>query len=355
MQLAWLQPLPVKLILTAVAGIVGALLLWRTKIPGKLLLGSLIGTTLFSVLTGAAYVPSRMKIVSQTVAGAFVGMKISKRELRELKSILLPTLVFFVLLSGTAFLFGYLIYWLTPLDLLTSLLAATPAGVLDISLISLEMGADAAKVVTLQVLRVLIGVGVFPSIVRAILKKRGGIREPDASMMAPKQIKDKRTYWMLILRTAGVAAAAGITGYLVGIPAGTITLAMLGVGAYNILTESAILPIWMRTLAQILSGMLIGVTVGMDDVLGLTTLWGAALLIIAECVLINFGIGLLIGRIFKVDLGTMLFASNPSGLTDMALIAHEIGADSPKVTVVQLVRYAGVLMLFPTIIGLVTG
>ena len=52
-----------------------------------------------------------------------------------------------------------------------------------------------------------------------------------------------------------------------------------------------------------------------------------------------------------MDPVTALFACAPGGLTDMALIAADLGADSSKVAAMQMMRLVSVIALYPTIIG----
>ena len=52
-----------------------------------------------------------------------------------------------------------------------------------------------------------------------------------------------------------------------------------------------------------------------------------------------------------MDIITALFASAPGGVTDMALIAEDMGADSTKIAGMHSLRLITVIILFPSLIG----
>ncbi len=62
---------------------------------------------------------------------------------------------------------GFLIYAVSPLDLVTSLMAVVPGGISDTPIIAATMGADAAKVAIMQVVRQILGIGTFPALILA--------------------------------------------------------------------------------------------------------------------------------------------------------------------------------------------
>lgn len=58
-----------------------------------------------------------------------------------------------------------------------------------------------------------------------------------------------------------------------------------------------------------------------------------------------------IDEIGKWDFPVYCTGTTPGGLTDMALIAADLGADSTKVAGMQMLRLVSVIALYPTIIG----
>jgi uncharacterized membrane protein AbrB (regulator of aidB expression) len=56
----------------------------------------------------------------------------------------------------------------------------------------------------------------------------------------------------------------------------------------------------------------------------------------------------------ELDLITALFACAPGGATDLALIAEEYGANTPKVSIIQTMRVIGVVVFYPPAIQLIS-
>ena len=75
------------------------------------------------------------------------------------------------------------------------------------------------------------------------------------------------------------------------------------------------------------------------------------LLAVASFLIMGLVAAVIISRCTDMDLVTALFACAPGGLTDMALIAADLGADSTKVAGMQMLRLVSVIALYPTIIG----
>ncbi len=95
----------------------------------------------------------------------------------------------------------------------------------------------------------------------------------------------------------------------------------------------------------------IGSRITKKDVKELKTVLSSAVILIITIVILSPGIGIVINRISNLDITTAVFASAPGGMTDMALIADELGADASKVLLLQLVRIIIVINLFPIILA----
>jgi membrane AbrB-like protein len=137
----------------------------KIKIPGGLMVGSLIGVSLLNISSSAVYMPGETKTLIQIVAGAFIGCVMEKSDVKRLPKIIKPI---FFMLSGFLILniiAGFLIWRFSPLDLITSLMAVVPGGISDTPIIAADMGADAPKVAVLQIVRQILGIGIFPSMI----------------------------------------------------------------------------------------------------------------------------------------------------------------------------------------------
>lgn len=153
-----------------------------------------------------------------------------------------------------------------------------------------------------------------------------------------------------VLRTVATLAVAfsfGFIGKKLKIPAGAMVFAMIGVATFNIFFDYTHLPSWTRPLLQFFGGAMIGHSINKADVKNLKTMWAPVLMLVVSMVALNVGVALLITQTKVVTIETALFACSPGGVSDMALIADEMGADSAQVSILQLFRLVGICLTYP--------
>ena len=124
--------------LAATVGIavLGAYLFYRMKVPAGALIGAILFTAIFNIMTGMGTFPTAMKTVVQAIAGGFIGQRITRGDLKEMKTILGASLLMFFCMAADTVVVGFLMFRFSELDLATALVAAMPAGLSDIALIS---------------------------------------------------------------------------------------------------------------------------------------------------------------------------------------------------------------------------
>ncbi|HSP48496.1 MAG TPA: AbrB family transcriptional regulator, partial [Clostridiaceae bacterium] len=154
--------------LTILCGFLGGLALHRLKVPGGMMLGSVIAVAFLNIQTSHVFMPGAFRTIAQIIAGAYIGMSVDKKDVGRIRELLKPTLFLLMSLFLTNLVIGYLMYLVSPMDLLTALLAAVPGGISDTPLIAADMGADVAKVTVLQFMRLIAGIGLIPVIVKLI-------------------------------------------------------------------------------------------------------------------------------------------------------------------------------------------
>lgn len=142
------------------------------------------------------------------------------------------------------------------------------------------------------------------------------------------------------------ALAGGLVSRKLKLPAGAMLGALAAVVIFNLLSGAAYVPRDSRVVLQILAGIVLGSGIQKKDVLALRSLLKPTLILISSMIVINLAFGYLMYQAGGLDLATALFATAPGGLTDMALIADEIGADMLQVSSLQLFR---ILFIFATL------
>lgn len=356
-----------ELAVTIILGIAGGLIALRLKIPAGAMIGAMFTIAVYNVMTGCANIPPNTKILTQVAAGTFIGAGIKYEDVLSLKQILKPAILFISGIMVLSMIMGFVTHKLTGMDLVTSLFASAPGGVVDMSLISQDMGGDSSKVAVLQLVRLMSVIGFFPFIIRFFTSRIKGNKDAE-TLKYPNSVSDdggsqtsksvspgtsfKEKLKMLVF-TLSVGLISGLCGFLLGIPAGALTLSMIAVAVFSILTGKGYMPLSLRRLTQMFAGMLIGARVSMKDLISLKAVILPALIIIAGFIVINFCLGYIISRASGLDITTSLFASAPGGVSDMALIAGELGADTAKIAILQLVRVICVVATYPVLIKLI--
>jgi len=358
-----------SIILTLLSASLGAFIFIKLKIPAGAFIGSMLFVAVFNVLAGIAFIPTEASPFIRIFAGALIGSRMKKSDVIELKTIVFPAvlLVFGMLILNLSL--GYAIHRLTNLELITALLGSAPGGIQDMALIADDLNAEAAQVALLQTVRVLAILGIHPVILGVIVRKYRHIthtpsvrpvKSAGASLTGEGQpLQPKRSLKESIrkdfppfARTMVFAFAGGFLLHMSPLPAGAMVGAMLATVLSTLLVKPALVPPKIRNIVMTCAGALIGRGISADDLLRLKAIIVPAIILVLVLLVANFIFGLLIHKITKLDFTTALYSSAAGGLTDMALIADEMGADSPKVAVIQLLRLICVVTLFPTVIKL---
>jgi len=180
--------------------------------------------------------------------------------------------------------------------------------------------------------------------------------EPEPLAPPPAQPRGNRLARFLgkeALPYARTMLFAGIGGFLLNltsIPAGAMAGATMAVVLATLFVRPSYSPPKMRPVIMACSGALIGSGIGTEDLVRLMEIIVPAIILVLVLLVANFVFGILVHKFTKLDLVTALYASAAGGITDMALISDEMGADSPKVAVIHILRLICVVTLFPTIL-----
>lgn len=155
--------------------------------------------------------------------------------------------------------------------------------------------------------------------------------------------------------TLAAALAVGYLLYRLKVPGGMMIGAVVGACALELITGAAHMPAQAKTLSQMLAGALIGASVSREEVKRMRGLAKPALILMGALLMVNLICGLLIYRTGAMDLLTALMSSTPGGISNIPMIAADLGADPAKVVVMQLVRFFMGIVLFPSLIRLLEG
>lgn len=156
---------------------------------------------------------------------------------------------------------------------------------------------------------------------------------------------------MTLVYTLVIAALIGWAMDRMKVPGGMMIGAVIGACGVNIVFQGPQLPGEAKIAAQIVAGAFIGSGIKREDFKQMKSILLAAAVVISCLFVINLTAALLIRATGPVDLLTALFASAPGGLSDIPIIAADMGADASQVLALQFVRFVMGIAIFPSLIA----
>lgn len=346
----------VQLLITFFIAMIGAIIAMKLKIPAGAMVGSMIFVSVFNIIFDFAYFPTDLKTMTQIISGLFIGCKITKYELVSLKKSIKPAIINTVFILLLCLCMGVILYLLTDYSLATCTFATAPGSMVDMAIIGMDMGADTSVVSVLQLVRLVTILCVFPILFGKIIEKIEK-KYPHPKKECEFIDETNRTYAehskKNIIITLLVAITSGLIGLKLGIPAGALIFAVLGVSLQNIFTTSAYMPYRMKQFAQICAGALIGESVTYSSLISLRYAIIPAILLMIGLFIIVLLLSFILYKTSDLDFTTALFACAPGGASDLALIAGEFGANTPKVSIIQTMRVVCVVVFYPSAIQLI--
>lgn len=329
-----------KLLLTLGAAALGGLLFKKLKMPAALLVGAIFGAAVIHLGFDASYMPRTVKIIAQIVAGGFIGTMVSRDDLVRLKSLWKVALLVLMAYCSMNIIVGYCAHSISDFDLLTMLMCTIPGGLSDVPLIAADLGADLVPVITVHFVRAVAGIGIFPIIISHICRndeteeEKRQVEESLKQTPIKSAVDVQTTVITLILSTS-----FGLIGMWLGIPAGTLVGAAVGVSMIKVgINYNAMMPKSLKKIAQVMSGAYIGCAISMEALLHVGDVIVPLLFIMGCYLVVMYFMGTFLHKKFHMKRKEAMLMMTPAGASDMALIASDLGVDSPSLIVVQVIR-----------------
>lgn len=158
---------------------------------------------------------------------------------------------------------------------------------------------------------------------------------------------------MSYLWTVLIGLAGALIGVKLRLPAGALVGSMVAVGLVNVWGAIPIPapPAGIRFAMQVVLGILLGTKLTADTLLALKDVaTSPALTVIA----VGTGVlsGYLISRWLGIERLTAILGTAPGGISDMSLIALDMGAQTSTVVVMHLARLISVVVVVPWVVRL---
>jgi len=328
----------INLILTIIIAILGGYLADKKKVPAAYMLGALFLVAIFNILFNRAFFPTYFKFVTQIATGTFIGSKFRSEDIKMLKKVIIPGMTMVILMIAFSFLLSYLMSTFLGIDHLTSFFATAPGGIMDISLIAYDFKANTSQVALLQLIRLISVIAFVPFFTKKCYErnnKKNVSFEQEIKNEIKEEEKIENKGEKSLLFTIIIGIIGGIIGYFTHLPAGTMSCSMALVAYFNVKTHG---------------GALIGAKVTLSDVIALKGLVLPIILIIIGFCLMNVLVGFFLYKTTKFSLSTALLSASPGGMSDISLMAEDLGANGPQVASMQFLRAIFIVGVYPIII-----
>ena len=359
------------LILTLAIGILGGYLADKKKVPAAFMIGALFAVAIFNIVTDRAFLPTSFKFITQVATGTFIGSKFRTEDVKMLRKVIIPGMVMVVLMIAFSFILSFIMSHFLGIDYMTSFFATAPGGIMDISLIAYDFKANTSQVALLQLIRLISVISFVPfftkkcyekskdkkvNFEKEIEKERNKNKKVSSEKKIEKEINEEEKTLNRSEKsftfTLVIGIIGGIIGYFSHLPAGTMSFAMAFVAFFNVRTQKAYMPLPLRKIIQTFGGALIGARVTLADVVALKTLVLPIILIIVGFCLMNVLVGFFLYKTTKFSLSTALLSASPGGMSDISLMAEDLGANGPQVASMQFLRAIFIVGVYPLIIKL---
>ena len=335
----------INLILTLIIAILGGYLASKKKVPAAYMLGALFLVALFNICSNKAFLPNYFKFITQIATGTFIGSKFRSEDIKMLKKVIIPGMTMVLLMIVFSFILSYLMSTFLGIDNLTSFFATAPGGIMDISLIAYDFKANTSQVALLQLIRLISVISFVPFFTKKCYE-RSNKKNISFEQEIKNEIKEEKSFLFTII----VGIIGGIIGYFSHLPAGTMSCSMALVAYFNVKTHKAYMPLTLRKIIQSFGGALIGAKVTLSDVIALKNLILPIILIVIGFCLMNVFVGFFLYKTTKFSLSTALLSASPGGMSDISLMAEDLGANGPQVASMQFLRAIFIVGVYPIII-----
>ncbi len=307
--------------------------------PLPWMIGPLLATALLSTLGVPTAASHALRNVGQWIIGTSLGLYFTP-EVVAVVARLAPAIglgVVWALLLGHGF-YRFLDWTerARPLKPGTAYFAAAIGGASEMALLAERNGAQVDRVAAAHSLRVLLIVVLIPFGYQAL-----GVHGADLSVAAIHTVHPAGLAWLLAATAAGGAVMQALkvpNPWVLGALAVCMVLTGNGV-------EWSALPRPLSQAAQVAIAVTLGVRFTPESLRAAPRWLGAVAVGTLAMVAVSAGFAFALAWATGLHPATVLLATSPGGMAEMAITAQVLGLGVPVVTAFHVVRYAAVLVL----------
>ncbi|MBQ9326479.1 MAG: AbrB family transcriptional regulator [Clostridia bacterium] len=344
-------------LITLALAFVGGTIAIRLKIPAGGMIGGMLAVAILNILTGNCIMYPEVKIAVQICLGAMSGSRVGKKEVLDMKRLIVPIMLMFLVCLTLNVFFGIAVLKTTSLDISTALLAITPGGATDMIFVAADIGADTGMVGIMQSLRMIFSNCILTLIFVAMIKRHEK-REHKTTyqVQASQRKKTQRAdhYWLRVAGMYATASAGGLLFRKLGVPGGTLVGAMVFTVIHNCILGKVEYPSMVKKYQQVFTGAYIGVGITAATLAQIPSVAIGMLLSIVDIMVYVLLMSFVLRKTSRMDYGTSLLCSTPGGIGEVSILSEELNTDTPTVAVFNTARMILIVATFPIILQMIS-
>jgi hypothetical protein len=323
-------------------GLAAAIVCSALRVPLPWLIGPMLSVAAVRMCGVHVTAPRGGRQVGQWIIGSALGLYFTPAVVEHLGSVAWLLVVGALFAIALGYACGYALSALAGTDRTTALFASVPGGAAEMTILGERFGARVDEVAAAQSLRILIVVVSIPSIYAAL-----HLHGADPFQASAGEIR-----WPVLAALLAATAAGGLVmqklkapnAFVLGALAVAIPLTALA------FTASAV-PRWLINAAQLLLGCALGSRFNRSFMTRAPRFVGAVALTVVLAMVLSalFAIGL--ARITGLHPATLVLATAPGGVAEMAVTAKVLELGVPLVTSFHVTRIVLLLLCTGPIFG----
>ncbi|MFW6271391.1 MAG: AbrB family transcriptional regulator, partial [Bacillota bacterium] len=292
----------------------------------------------------------------QLLLGILIGLRLDKEVISRLQEIFLPLLIMMIWGLAVTFSLGFILNMISPLDLPTALMSASPGGLPEMTILASRTGANLPSIVVTHSFRLILTVSVLPFLFKKITGKKEKRENGDVKYHEIKaseenksnsgsKINSEKLFKIFVVVIAGIIGGA-MAEYL-HVPAGAL------VGSFILVTIVSVAGFNPgQPESKLYTFLLIGVGIMVSENFSLSSLTDINLIYVAFIAIIyiflaSFILALIYKKITNWDFGVCMMAAAPGGMTAITALVLDMDVDPFQITILQLFRVITLKMTIP--------
>ena len=170
------------LTLLALCAVIGAFLAKLARLPAALLVGPMLCSAVIHLAGLTAHGPPyELVTIAQVVIGSAIGCRFAGTRMALVRRTVGVTMISTAILLAVTLVFSVTLHLLTDLPTLDIVLAFSPGGLAEMSLVALAVGGDTAFVSSHHILRIMVVVLLAPLVFRLLVQRPAPLSRPNAA------------------------------------------------------------------------------------------------------------------------------------------------------------------------------